>query len=281
VISSSVAFPHAVRTSPGSPHVSYVYTPMRYAWDLDTYLDHSSYGTGARIAARTVRPLLRRWDRATAGRPDVLVAISETVRDRISRVWGRPSQVIYPPVDIDQFTPSAETDGFYLVAARLLAYRRVDLAVAAATALGRELVVVGDGPDRRRLEGMAGPSVRFLGHVPRAQLVDLFGRCRGYLVPGIEDFGIAPVEAMAAGKPVVAFAGGGALETVVEGETGTFFRERTAASLAEAIERLEAMPLDVGVIRARAESFDVEVFRAAWRALLAGLGVAPDLYSPG
>jgi len=210
----------------------------------------------------------------------VVVAISNVVKERIARSWGRQvDDVIYPPVDTDQIAPGTDDDGFLLVAARLLAYRRVDLAVAAATKLGRELVVVGDGPERGRLEAEAGPRVRFLGHVERNDLIDLFRRCHAYVLPGIEDFGIAPVEAMAAGKPVVAFGGGGALETVVDGVTGTFFADPSAEALADAIERLDGIHVDPGVIRERAEVFGRDVFLDRWRDLFRRLDIDPSLYS--
>jgi glycosyltransferase involved in cell wall biosynthesis len=151
--------------------------------------------------------------------------------------------------------------------------------VRAATVLGRELIVVGDGPERARLEAMAGPTVRFLGHLPRGELLDLFGRCHAYLLPGVEDFGIAPVEAMAAGKPVVAFRGGGATETVLDGVTGVFFDRPDPAALAEAIERLDGLTLDPEATRRQAQRFDTSVFRRQWRELLAREGVDSRLYS--
>ena len=280
VVSSSVAFTNAVRTRPDAIHVSYVYTPMRYAWDLETYLFGSSYGAVARVGARTVQPALRRWDRWAARRPDVLVAISATVQERIRRLWGRESELIYPPVDVAEIPLGTADDGFLLVAARLLAYRRIDLAVAAANALGRELVVVGDGPESERLRAAAGPTVRFLGRVDRPTLVDLFGRCHAYLVPGVEDFGIAPVEAMAAGKRVVAFHGGGATETVVDGRTGVFFDRRTPDAVAEAIERADQLLVDPVDLRAHAATFDTSVFRTRMRDLLVRHGADPQLIAP-
>jgi glycosyltransferase involved in cell wall biosynthesis len=279
VVSSSIAFTKAVRTSPEALHVSYVHTPMRYAWDLDTYLAQSSLSVPARIAARTLRPLLRSWDRATAARPDVIVANSETVSARIRRLWGRESELIYPPVDVEGIALGARDDGFLLVAARMLAYRRLDLAVEACSRLGRELLVVGEGPERKRLEAMAGPSVRFVGRVNRTSLVDLFQRCHAYLVPGVEDFGIAPVEAMAAGKPVISYRAGGAAETVIDGVTGVFFGQQTPRSLAEAIEQRDAIAFDPVVIRARARAYDVSVFRARWCQLFERFGVDPSLFS--
>jgi glycosyltransferase involved in cell wall biosynthesis len=280
VLSSSIAFSHAVRTSPRAMHISYVYTPLRYAWDLDRYLDRSSLSLPSRIAARTIRPLLKRWDVATAGRPDYIVAISRAVQERIKRHWGRESEVIYPPVDVEAIPVSDRDDGFLLVAARLLSYRRIDLAVEAANRLGRELVVVGDGPERARLESMAGPTVRFLGRIDRPTVVDLFGRCHAYLVPGIEDFGIAPVEAMAAGKPVVGINAGGVPETVIDGCTGVLFESQTVDDLAAAIDRLDTLTIDPAVCRARAEEFAIAVFHARWRDLFVRLGVDPSLYSP-
>lgn len=281
VVSGSIAFTHAVRTAPGATHVSYVYTPMRYAWDLDTYLAGSSLPLPARIAARTLRPALQRWDRATASRPDVVVGISETVAERIRRLWGRDAEVIYPPVETAEIALSDRDDGYLLVAARMLAYRRLDLIIEAATRLRRDLIVVGDGPERGRLQALAGPSVRFLGWTDRPTLIDLFARCHAYVVPGIEDFGIAPVEAMAAGKPVVGFNGGGVAETVIDGETGVLFDRQDVDSAIAAIERLDAMDLAPPTIRARAVQFDTAVFHDKWRALLARLGVDPSLYSAG
>jgi glycosyltransferase involved in cell wall biosynthesis len=281
VVSSSSAFAHGVRASPHALHVACIYTPMRFAWDLDGYLRGSSLPITARLAGRLARPVLRRWDVRAARRPDVLVAISAAVRERIERLWRRPSELIHPPVDAAAIPLSTSDDGFLLVAARMLAYRRLDLAVAAATRLGRELVVVGDGPERARLEGLAGPSVRFLGHLERDALLDLFARCHAYLVPGMEDFGIAPVEAMAAGKPVVAFRAGGALETVVEGATGVFFDRPDAPALADAIESLEGMAWDPAAIRAHALRFDTAIFHERWRALLARNGVDPRLWGAG
>lgn len=281
VISSSVAFTKAVRTGPKALHLSYVYTPLRYAWQLDAYLDGSSLPRPAKAAARAIRPALKRWDRATAGRPDVIVTSSETVRRRIQRLWDRDAEVIHPPVETAAIPLSTRDDGYLLVAARLLAYRRVDLAVSAATRLGRELVVVGDGPERARLEQLAGPTVTFAGHVRRDELLDLFARCHAYLVPGVEDFGMAPVEAMAAGKPVVAFRAGGSTETVIDGVTGAFFDEPNAEAMADAIDLLDRLELDPAAARAQALTFDSTVFRRRWRELLAREGADASLYSAG
>lgn len=278
VVSSSIAFAKAVRTGPNTLHVSYVYTPVRYAWDLDNYLRGSGYRLPSRAAAMIVRPLLRSWDRATANRPDIIVAISHTVQARIERLWHRESEVIYPPVDVRGIRVSDRDEGYLFVAARMLAYRRLDLAVGACRRLGRRLIVAGDGPERRHLESIAGPDTSFTGHVSRAALMDLFAGCSAYLVPGAEDFGIAPVEAMAAGKPVVAYAEGGATETIVDGITGTFFDEPNVESFVDAIQRLDKLEIDRTAIRHVAEAFDRDIFVAKWRDLFERLGVERSLY---
>ncbi|MEP7159280.1 MAG: glycosyltransferase, partial [Chloroflexota bacterium] len=243
------------------------------------YSEGSSLPAPARFAGRLLAGPLRQWDRRTAARPDVLVANSNAVRERIRRFWDRPAQVIYPPVDIAEFPLSTRDDGFLLVAARLLRHRRIDLAVDAARTLGRPLVICGDGPERRALEHRAGPDVRFEGHVPRARLVELVRTCRAYLVPGEEDFGIAPVEAMAAGKPVVALARGGAAESVTDGVSGALYATLSADALAAAIKRLDDMALDPAEIRAGAQRFDRSAFRACWRALFNRLDVDPAFYA--
>lgn len=278
VVSSSVAFSHAVRTAPAATHIAYIHTPMRYGWDLETYLAGSSWSFATRLVAKSLAGPLRRWSRATAARPDVLIANSETVRQRIRARWGREAEVIYPPVDVASIEVSSHDDGFLLVAARMLAYRRLDLAIDACTRLDRELVVVGDGPERKRLEARAGRKVRFLGRIDRPDLLDLFSRCHAYLAPGVEDFGIAPVDAMAAGKPVVGFRGGGVAETVLDGQTGLLFNEPTSDSMAAAIDHLESIRFDPARIRTRAEEFSTPVFHRRFVELFQRLGVDPSLY---
>jgi len=277
VVSSSSAFAKAARTSRRNIHVAYIHSPMRFAWQFADYERGSSLGQPARVAGKLLSAPLRTWDRRTSRQPDLLVANSRTVRERIRRWWGRDSEVIYPPVDVNETPLSAVSDGFLLVAARLLAYRRVDLAVDAANATGRRLVVVGDGPERPALERRAGPTVTFEGFVPRDRLVDLFERCAAYLVPGEEDFGIAAVEAMAAGKPVVAINRGGTAETVVDGTSGVLFDDQSVDGLVGAIERLDTLELDPATVRATAQRFDRSVFRASFGDLLARLGVDPSV----
>ena len=280
VLSSSSTFGRGVRARQPAIHVAYVHSPLRFAWEVDGYLDRSSFPTAAQAGLRIGAPFLRRWDRWAGRRPEAVVANSVNVQRRIRSAWGRDSSVIHPPVNVACSRLSTADEGYYLVATRLLAYKRVDLAIAACKRLGRELVVVGDGPERARLERIAGPHTRFEGHVERHRLDHLLASCHALITPGIEDFGIMTVEAMAAGKPVIAFASGGALETVIDGGTGILFEPATAEALASAIERLEASDLDPVAGRERAMEFDVSVFHARWSALLAELGLG-DLLTSG
>lgn len=280
VLTGSTAFAYAVRTSARTLHVSYVQGVMRYAWDIDRYLDGSSVGRLGKIGARALGPWLRRWDRKMSRRPDVVVANSTAVRDRIAHLWDRDAQVIHPPVETGEIGLSDTDDGFLLVVSRMLAYRRLDLAIKAANALRRDLVVVGTGPEEARLRSLAGPTVRFVGVLGRLELIDLFRRCHAYIVPGEEDFGIAPVEAMAAGKPVIAFRAGGALDTVVEGRVGLFFEHQTPSDVAAAIEAADAHAWNGTDIRNWALTFDATEFRRSWRALLLDAGVDAGLLAP-
>lgn len=277
VISNSSTFARAVRVPRPAIHVAYVQSPLRFAWDVQGYLARSSFPAAARAGLRLAAPGLRRWDRWAGSRADVVVANSLHMRNRIWEVWGRDSAVIHPPVDVASASLSAESEDFYLVTTRLLAYKRVDLAVRACASLDRALVVVGDGPERARLERMAGPRTRFVGHVTQAELEDFQRRCRALIVPGVEDFGIAAVEAMAVGKPVVAFGAGGTLETVVDGRTGVLFGSQTPRVVADALDRLERENLDPAAARERAMEFDVSVFHRRWADLLATVGLG-DLF---
>jgi glycosyltransferase involved in cell wall biosynthesis len=281
VVSSSSSFSKAVRTRGDARHIAYIHTPMRYAWDLDAYLRHSSISMPGRLGARMLRPMLRRWDRRTASRPDILIANSTAVRDRIRRYWNRDAEVIPPPVRLEDLNVSTRDDGYLLIVSRLLAYRRIDLLVSAASRLGRELVIVGEGPELRSLRALAGSSVKFVGRIERSDVAAYLENCHAYVVPGAEDFGIAPVEAMAAGKPVIAFRAGGALDTVIEGKTGVFFDRQTPGALADAITQLDATSFDGAAIRANAERFTPDVFRERFLALFERLGVDRHLYGAG
>lgn len=259
VLSNKSGFCHGVHTGEAT-HICYCLTPTRYLWQFDQYIQQETVLSPSFILRPVIR-LLRRWDFDAAQRVDHFVAISSAVQQRIERFYRRQSVIIYPPVETERYEPASRIDDYYLVVSRLIGYKRVDLAVQAATRLGKRLLVAGSGRDRDRLEEMAGPTVEFLGRVPNADLPDLLARCKAFLFPGLEDFGIAPVEAQAAGRPVIAYRGGGALDTVIEGRTGVFFDDLTVESLCAAIARFEEMDFDAGVCRENARRFDTEVFR--------------------
>ena len=277
VLSSSHAVAKGVRVPRGALHVCYCYTPMRYVWDLyDDYFGARA-GLVTRVAMPAVAAWLRRWDRRTAASVHHFVAISRFVADRIARCYGREADVIYPPVDTARFTVDEAPGEHYLVVSALTPYKRVDLAVEAANRLGRRLLVVGSGPEEARLRRLAGPTVRFLGWRDDAEVAGLYARCRALLFPAVEDFGITPLEAMAAGRPVIALGQGGALETVVgpggaEPPTGLFFARQTVEDLAAAMERLEsgAVAFEPKALRRRAEAFDRPLFRERVERYLAG-----------
>lgn len=285
VVSSSHCVAKSARAR-GTPHLCYCHTPMRYVWDqYDAYFGPGRAGAATRLAAAALAPRLRRWDRTTAARVDRFVANSAHVRERIRRFYGRDAAVVHPPVDVERFRPGVQREDFYLVVSALVPYKRVDLAVDACRALGRRLVVVGSGPEAERLRVRAGPATRFTGWAPDAEVRDLLGRCRALILPGVEDFGMAPVEAQAAGAPVVALGEGGALETVhPEGgngrpATGVLFRRPTADDLAEALLALEARSFDPAALRRNAARFGPTRFLAEMSAqvelLLRGAAAAP------
>lgn len=261
VISNKSAFCHGVITPPEVLHICYCLTSTRFLWDYRTYVEREQLGRLARLALPPLVSYLRLWDKAAADRVDHFVAISETVRQRIAKFYDRNSVVIHPPVDIAKYTPALGHKDYFLIVSRLIPYKRIDLAVQAFNILGLPLVIAGDGRDRAPLEAMAKPNTRFLGRLPEEEVKGLMAHCRAFIFPGREDFGIAPVEAQAAGRPVIAYAAGGALDTVVEGVTGTFFHEQTPEALAKAIEEFDDSRYDPAIIRRNAEKFDKEVFK--------------------
>lgn len=259
VITSSTACAKGVITGPETLNICYCNTPCRYIWDQ--YHDYTREHRAKALIA-PIAHWLRVWDRLSSDRVDHFVANSNEVAQRIRRHYRRESEVIYPPVDVERIRPNGrEPEDFYLVVGRLVPYKRVDLAVEAANRLGKRLLVVGEGTELKRLREMAGPTVEILGWRSDEEVADLLARCRAFLFPGWEDFGISAVEAQAAGRPVIAYARGGALETVVEGKTGVFFETQTVDAVVDAIERAERTGFDPQVCRRNAERFETAQFR--------------------
>jgi glycosyltransferase involved in cell wall biosynthesis len=236
VLSNKSGFCHGVHTGPQTLHICYCLAPTRYVWELDAYLLREGLGPVVSLALRPLIALLKRWDYAAAQRVHHFIAISREIQARIKKYYHRDSIIIYPPVDTARFVPADHFEDFYLVVSRLIPYKRIDLAVEACTRLGLPLKIAGRGRDLDRLRQIAGPTVEFLGYVTDEQVADLMARCKALLFPGLEDFGITPVQAQAAGRPVIAFKGGGALDTVIDGVTGILFEEQTVESLMEAIQ---------------------------------------------
>lgn len=262
ILSNKSGFIHGVKTHPGQVHLCYCLAPTRYVWDYRSYASREQFG---RLTGLVLAPLiagLRRWDYQAAQRVDQFCAISTEIQQRIRTFYHRSSHIIAPPVDTDRFQPlSNPKQDYYFIVSRLIPYKRIDLAVRAFTQLGKRLIVAGDGRDRAALESMAGPSVEFRGRLPWDEVAQLMANCRAFIFPGYEDFGITPVEAQAAGRPVIAYAAGGALDTVLEGQSGIFFQEQTVDSLIEAIHRLEATSFDPQQIRQNAERFSIPRFK--------------------
>jgi glycosyltransferase involved in cell wall biosynthesis len=260
IVSSSHANAKNVRTPPGVPHVCYCHTPMRYLWDPDFL--RGEFPAPLRPGARMLLPQLRRADLRGARQPDVILANSRAVAGRIGDWWGREAHVVHPPVEIDRFQSiERRPQEPYLVLGRLVPYKRAELAVAACERLGRPLWVVGAGRHFARVRQAAGPHTEFLGAVGDCELPGLLSRARALLFPGEEDFGMVPVEAQAAGVPVIAYGAGGALDTVIDGVTGVLYREPSVKGLCRAIERFESLKLEEAKIRDNAARFGPQPFR--------------------
>ncbi|MBI3304847.1 glycosyltransferase [Candidatus Parcubacteria bacterium] len=266
VISDSASFAKGIITKPTTLHLNYCHTPTRYLW-LDTH-KHVAEFPAPRLARRLM-PLalnyLRLWDREASARVDYFIANSRCVAERIGKFYNRSAAVIYPPVATERFGLGGTPKNFYLMVGRMLPYKRFDVAIEAFNELGYPLKIIGDGPEMARLRRLAKRNVEFVGKVSDERLGWFYRHAVALIFPGEEDFGLAPVEAMACGRPVAAFRRGGALETVVEGVTGIFFEEQSAAAIITAVRRLERSHFDPHAIRAHARSFDESVFEERMR----------------
>ncbi len=274
VVSSSSGYAKAVRTNRDAIHVCYCHTPMRWAWNLASYTKQEPVSVAQRLLLPPMMMAMRRWDKRASRYPDHFVANSKTVAARIQRTYGRTAEVIHPPIDLHRFRPSPEQEDYYLVLARLISYKRIDLAIDACASLGRRLLVIGDGPDRARLMAKAPPTVTFLNRLSDSEVEHYAARCRALLFPGEEDFGMAPVELAAAGRPTIAYRAGGAAETILDGVTGIFFERQEVTDLVQAIERFEQQEWSSAVLRKHAEAFGVDVFRSRFLQFLARVGAS-------
>jgi glycosyltransferase involved in cell wall biosynthesis len=260
VLSSHHACAKGVITSPDTLHISYVHTPMRYAWDLFHPYQQSMSPLMRPLAAMLLSQL-RQWDVLSANRVDYFLANSKEVARRIQKHYRRPAHVIHPPIDTGLYERSEEVGDHYLVVSRFVPYKRVDLAIQAANRLGIPLKVIGSGPLEPELRRLAtSKQITFMGHLSDEQVRQEMARCRALLFCSFEDFGLVPLEVQAAGRPVIAYGAGGALETVIDGVTGAFFQEQTVDSLCQTIRRFETLDLDPAVIQRHARSFDFEAF---------------------
>jgi glycosyltransferase involved in cell wall biosynthesis len=270
VVSTSHCAAKSVVPTGRAVHVCYCHSPMRYAWDqFEAYFGRERIGRLGHAVARPIMAWLARWDRATAHRVDHFVANSRFVAGRIARYYNRPASVLYPPVDVDFFTPgAAPPPSYFLVVSALVPYKRIEVAIRAADRLQVPLKIVGGGPDRPRLEAIAGASVEFLGSVDGETLRDLYRGAYALVLPAEEDFGIAPVESMACGRPVVALGRGGATETIEHGVTGLLVDEPTDSAFADAMDAIRGRAFDATALARHASTFGVARFETAFRKLV-------------
>jgi glycosyltransferase involved in cell wall biosynthesis len=272
VISSSHCAVKSVKPSRRAVHVCYCHSPMRYAWDqFDSYFGPAQVGPAMSRVMRVMMAQMARWDRATAGRVDRFLANSQYVAGRIRRYYNRGSTIVYPPADTDFYTPDdrPRSSPSFLIVSALVPYKRVDVAIAACKRVGVPLTIVGTGPEQARLASMAGPDVRFLGWQTNEQIRELYRRSTAILLPGVEDFGIVPVEAQACGCPVVALDMGGAQETVRDGQTGALVDQAGVEPFADGLERARRMQIDPAVLRANAMRFSRQRFFESFKAAIA------------
>jgi glycosyltransferase involved in cell wall biosynthesis len=267
VISSSSAWAHGVLPDPGAVHVCYCYNPFRYAWS-EREATLAARNPLVRLPLQVVLSRWRQWDWIAAQRVDRYVAISRLTAARIERYFGREADILHPPVELERFSPG-EVGEHYLVVAELMAHKRIDVAVEAFNRLRLPLVVVGDGPEARRLRRLAGPTVKIAGRLTDSEVAELMRSAKAVVVTAAEEFGIAAVEGLASGRPVIALGSGGVLESVREGETGAYYRQSDPEALAEVVARFDPMAIDPAACGEAARHFGIDRFQAALRGIVA------------
>jgi len=261
VISSSHCVAKGVKKGNNALHFCYCHAPMRYIWDqYEEYFNSKRAGILARVAMKIARPYLQKWDVASSNGVDYFISNSKHIKEKIARIYGRDADVIYPPVDTSGYPPASD-GGYFLMVSALVPYKRVDIAIEAFNILGYQLKIIGKGPDMERLKTMAKPNIEFLGWQSGDEIKKHYSACRAFIFPQEEDFGITAVEAQAAGKPVIAFGKGGALETIIEGKTGVFFKSPEPGALAEAVKRFARSGFRNEDAVANASKFSLERFK--------------------
>ncbi len=262
VLSSSSAFGKGVITRPETMHICYCHTPMRWCWNYDEYVKREQLGRISRSVLPFLITWLRVWDQTSAMRVDHFIANSPVVAERIQKYYRRDAVVIPPPVEASRFTfdPAIQPEDYFLIVSRLMPYKRIDLAIEACNLLQLPLVIIGSGRDEKRLKSIAGPTIHFMGRLSDAEVLHYYAHCRALILPGEEDFGITPLEAQASGRPVIAYGAGGALASVIDNVTGTFFCEQTVESLAAALASFDERKYDPLVIRNHTLEFDMPRF---------------------
>jgi glycosyltransferase involved in cell wall biosynthesis len=263
ILSSSSAFGKGVVTQPETMHICYCHTPMRWCWNYDEYVQRERLGRIARNILPFFITGLRVWDQTSSMRVDHFIANSPVVADRIRKYYRRDAVVIPPPVEVRRFTFDATTQAeeYFLIVSRFMPYKRIDLAIEACNRLQLPLVIIGSGRDENRLKSIAGPTIRFMGRLSDEEVLHYYAHCRAFILPGEEDFGITPLEAQASGRPVIAYAAGGALASVIDNVTGTFFQKQNVESLVEVLESFDERRYDPQTIRNHALEFDKPRFR--------------------
>lgn len=259
VLSSSSCCAKGIITRPETIHICYCHTPMRYAWEY-FYEYTEAMKPLKRKMINYMMNYMRIWDAVSANRVDYFIANSHNVAGRIRKHYRRDAAVVHPPIDTDYFVPGEKEGDFYLCVSRLVKYKKIDLAVEACNRLHVPLIVIGQGAEYERLRSMAGSTVQILGRQPDEVIREYYQRCKAFLFPGEEDFGMTPLEVQSCGRPVIAYAGGGALETVVDGRTGVLFKEQTAESLMNAIEKMNQIKFEKAALRAHAKKFGKQRF---------------------
>ncbi len=266
VLSDSSSYAKGAITPPGTLHICYCHTPMRYAWDdCQKYIEEFGFPKPVRKLVPFFMNYIRVWDRISADRPDVYVANSRFVSGRIKKYYKRDSDVINPPVDVKKFHVDANRENYFLMVGRLMTYKRFDIAIEAFNRLGWPLKIIGRGPDQKRLEKMAKPNVEFLGRVSDAELAKIYARAKAFIFPQEEDFGIVAIEAMASGRPLIAYRGGDIVEHVREGQEGLFFDEQTPEALIKVLKKFDPDKFNSRRIREKTLSFDRELFKSRIR----------------